>query len=318
MSLPDLTASSSIHPGSANLIPSSNITVLIADDDKYNLEIITANLEYEQYKLITARDGAAAWRILIDSPEEIDLVILDRNMPHMNGMEVLAKIKAHQVLQPIPVILQTALASKEDIADGLAAGAFYYLTKPIDSGVLKSVVNTAVTDRKFYKSLLHRVQKESRALRTLINGKFFIRTIEEANDLAAILANACSKPDRVVSGLSELMINAIEHGNLGITYEEKTQLLSNGTWREEIERRRSDLQYADRFAEVIIERHNDEIQITITDQGDGFDWKTYLELTPKRAYDTHGRGIVLASVMSFDKIEFRGTGNQVVVKTPGA
>jgi len=238
-------------------------------------------------------------------------------MPELNGMEVLAKMKAHHTLQTIPVILQTAVASKEDIADGLDAGAFYYLTKPFDSSLLKSVVNTAITDRKYYKSLLHRVQKESRALQTLTKGKFYISTIDEANDLAAILANACSKPDKVVSGLSELMINAIEHGNLGITYDEKTQLLSDGTWLEEIERRRSDPQYADRFAEVLIERQKKHIQITITDQGNGFDWKTYLELTPERAYDTHGRGIALASMMSFDEIEYRGSGNQVMVKIIG-
>lgn len=46
--------------------------------------------------------------------------------------------------------------------------------------------------------------------------------------------------------------------------------------------------------------------MTITDQGEGFAWERYLEMDPSRAFDTHGRGIAMARMISFDSVEYRG------------
>ena len=54
------------------------------------------------------------------------------------------------------------------------------------------------------------------------------------------------------------------------------------------------------------------IEITVTDQGCGFDWQSYISLDEHRAFDSHGRGIAMARMMSFDTLEYRGCGNQVV------
>ena len=53
--------------------------------------------------------------------------------------------------------------------------------------------------------------------------------------------------------------------------------------------------------------------ISIVDQGAGFDWRPYLDFAPERAFDAHGRGISVARLHSFDLLEYRGVGNQVVV-----
>ncbi len=65
---------------------------------------------------------------------------------------------------------------------------------------------------------------------------------------------------------------------------------------------------------VHFERSDDDITLTITDDGDGFDWQHYMEIDPDRATHSHGRGIALSKMMSFDSIEYRGTGNEVVCK----
>ncbi|HLD95062.1 MAG TPA: response regulator, partial [Alphaproteobacteria bacterium] len=52
--------------------------------------------------------------------------------------------------------------------------------------------------------------------------------------------------------------------------------------------------------------------IRIKDQGNGFDWKKYLELSPERATDPHGRGIAMAKTLSFSRLEYQGCGNEVV------
>ncbi len=59
------------------------------------------------------------------------------------------------------------------------------------------------------------------------------------------------------------------------------------------------------------ERRADEVVFNIVDQGAGFDWSKYLQISPDRAFDTHGRGIAMANSISFDHIEYQGIGNEV-------
>lgn len=286
--------------------------VLIVDDEPFNVEILLEYLEDSGYELDTAEDGQEAWEKLEAAPDYFDVVILDRMMPRMNGMEVLARLKAHPVMQSIPVILQTALAAEDEILEGMQAGAWYYLTKPFDEELLRSVLGTAIEDRMRYR----RVQEESsaagRSFDMMSEGRFRFRTLESARDLATVLANACPEPARVVIGLSELFINAVEHGNLGITYDEKSLLREQNRWDEEVAQRLADLRYTEREVEVHFHRDSDCIRVTITDQGDGFDWQKYQEMDPERAFDTHGRGIAMSRMLSFDALEYRGCGNQVV------
>lgn len=287
-------------------------TLLIVDDEPFNTEIIMDYLEDEGYAFRTAEDGAAAWALLQQSPAAFDAVLLDRMLPNMDGMEVLARIKAHPDLDMLPVILQTARAAHDDMVEGIRAGAYYYLVKPFQEDMLRSVVRTAVRDNRQYRRLRRELARTARTLQLMLRGGFRFRTLDESLALAALIANACPDPGRVVAGLSELLINAVEHGNLAITYEEKTALSDDGRWKAEIERRLNLPQHRDRYAEVEFERGGETIVITIRDQGEGFDWKRYLEFSPDRSLDNHGRGIAVALAMSFDAVEFRGKGNEVI------
>ena len=142
-------------------------------------------------------------------------------------------------------------------------------------------------------------------------GRFTFRTVDEGKALASMLARASEHPDRVVLGLTELMINAVEHGNLGITYDEKTQLNENGAWLAEISRRQQLPEYRDLVVTVEYVKNENEMVYQITDEGNGFDWENYMEISPERAFDTHGRGIAMAKTISFSTIEFTGPGNRV-------
>lgn len=286
--------------------------VLIVDDEPFNVEILLEYLEDSGYELDTAEDGQEAWEKLEAAPDYFDVVILDRMMPRMNGMEVLARLKAHPVMQSIPVILQTALAAEDEILEGMQAGAWYYLTKPFDEELLRSVLGTAIEDRMRYRRMQAESSAAGRSFDMMSEGRFRFRTLEAARDLATVLANACPEPARAVIGLSELFINAVEHGNLGITYDEKSALREQNRWDEEVAQRLADPRYAEREVEVHFHRDSDCIRLTITDQGDGFDWQKYQEMDPERAFDTHGRGIAMSRMLSFDALEYRGCGNEVV------
>ncbi|HEB94978.1 MAG TPA: response regulator [Sedimenticola thiotaurini] len=295
-------------------------TLLVVDDEPLNQAIIGEYLESADagYHWDTADDGKDAWRMLEQTPERYSAILLDRMMPGLDGMEVLARIKKHPQLKEIPVILQTARAARQDVVEGIQAGAHYYLTKPFQEDELLSIVRTAITDYQRYIGIRQELESNRRTLGLMHSCRFRYRTLDEARSLAALLAQACPDPQRVVTGLTELMINAVEHGNLGITYHEKSQLNETGSWEQEVNRRLQDPAHQDKWVEVTFTYRDDQIHIHITDQGSGFDCSPYLEISAERAGDNHGRGIAMARLISFEHLEYLGKGNQVlaVIQAP--
>lgn len=286
--------------------------VLIVDDNPHDRELLHVHLSTEGYASESAEDGVAAFHLLEADPWRFDCVLLDKNMPRLGGVPLLQWIKGHAELKSLPVILQTACDSRADLIEAMRAGAFYYLTKPYDVEMLLTVVRTAVEDRTGYKQLQSVARRATTAARLMRSGEFSFRTIEEARDVGTHLAALCPDPVNAVIGLTELLVNAVEHGNLGITYEEKTELNASGRWLEEVERRVALPENASKQVNVAFARDPEAIRITIRDQGGGFDWKRYMDPEPTRAFDTHGRGIVIARGLSFDELEYRGSGNEVI------
>ena len=143
--------------------------------------------------------------------------------------------------------------------------------------------------------------------------KFEFKTINEAVCLAAFMASCFPDPERVMVGLAQIMMNAVEHGNLGIGYDRKTQLLEDGIWRAEVDRRMNQPENADKKVEAILARQDNGIIVTITDQGEGFNWNEYIHVDPGRVGDNHGRSIAQAAAMSFDKLTYNDKGNKAVI-----
>lgn len=285
---------------------------LIVDDNRLNRELLAGQLGAVGYETATANDGVEAWDYLRTAGQQVDVVLLDRRMPNMDGMEVLARMKADAELSAIPVIMQTAADSQQEIVEGIKAGVFYYLTKPFEPAVLLSITAAAVQDYERFKRLRRDVEQRANALSLMQSSVFRFRSMKQGTDLAAVLAAACPNPRKRVIGLSELLANAVEHGNLAISYEEKTLLIAERRMEDEVRRRLEAPEYRDRFVEVLFDRSDRAISITVRDQGAGFDWRKYLEMDPRRVFDSHGRGIALARTMSFDALEYRGRGNEVV------
>lgn len=286
-------------------------SILVVDDELLNIKLIVQILQKEDYKISVAMNGEEAWDLLQKSPLAFDAVLLDRMMPDIEGLEVLRRMKEHDELKSIPVIFQTAMTQEDEILEGIQAGAYYYLTKPYRKERLLAVVKTAVADHIQYKTLQEEAHHTVDALNLLVKGDFTIQRLDEVDNLATLLAKMCPEPDKVVLGLWELLINAVEHGNLGITYEEKSELLQLNIWREEIDRRTRMPEYSGKKVLIHFEKTPEEIIFLIEDMGPGFDWKPFLEFSPDRVFDSHGRGIAIAGNYSFLHIEYLGNGNKV-------
>ena len=210
--------------------------ILAVDDDALNRDILTEYLTDGGYEVIEADDGDAALKLLNDV-DGIDAIVLDRMMPRLNGMEVLKAVKTDARFSDIPVIMQSAASARDQILQGIKAGVYYYLTKPYEDQMLLAIVGAALQDAATKKKLRGEVSKHRRVMGLMEQSRFRFRTLEEARNLAFLIANCFPEPEAAVYGLNEILINAVEHGNLGITYAEKTQFILEGRLYEEIERR---------------------------------------------------------------------------------
>ena len=290
----------------------SNNRILLVEDEIIFAEIIEEVLLEGGFCLRHALDGQSAWDLLQDGDTNFQAILLDRLMPRMDGLEFLRKVKANPLLEQIPVIMETAADDSVSVQEGINAGAYYYLVKPFEPKVLLSIVKAAVAQFQEYQAVQESLKLAERPFALLDNGVFHFKTLDEGCLLADFFAHACPRPDKAILGLRELLINAVEHGNLGITYHEKGDLINEDMIYQEIQRRLGLNENRHKFVEVFFKRETDALVFTIRDQGDGFDWKRYLDFDPERLFDPNGRGIAMARTTSFDSIEYQGNGNTVV------
>jgi CheY-like chemotaxis protein/anti-sigma regulatory factor (Ser/Thr protein kinase) len=295
---------------------------LVVDDDAIALDLISRLLEAEGWCAETASDGCAAWERLDADPDRYDLVILDRFMPRMDGIAVLESLGADSRFEDLPVIMQTSAVDPEQVREGLLAGAWYYLAKPYHDASLRHLVRVALQDRASRLELRGLRQERDSIWEMLQEARFAFRMPEDAERLAALLAVPTPDPAKVSLGLLELLLNAVEHGNLELGYEGKSAAIEAECWRQELEGRMTDPRYGRRIAEVWVQRDGDRLVYRIKDQGPGFDWRNYLEIDPARLFDSHGRGIAMARHLAFSRLDYLGNGNEVeavveLAPTPG-
>jgi DNA-binding response OmpR family regulator len=284
--------------------------ILAVDDEPINLEIIAEALTEEGCRVDRVVDGEQAWQLLSSAPA-YDLIILDRMMPRLDGLTLLKRLKVDARFRRLPVIMQTAAVSPEQVREGIEAGAYYYLTKPYEPRALLAIVRAALSELGGQQRAT-RIELGVAALGLAMRGEFRLRDLDQARMLATLLSHLCPDPAAAVLGLTELMINAVEHGNLGISYDDKLRLRLDNTWDSEIARRLQAPAWRDRVVAVAFERAEDSIKFIIEDQGDGFDATNYLDFDPARACDPNGRGIAMARRMSFSDLAYPGKGNIAV------
>jgi two-component system KDP operon response regulator KdpE len=109
----------------------TNPTVLVVDDEKSLRDFVRRNLEVRHFKVVTAANGLEA--VALFDTEQLDLVILDLMMPHMDGMETTRRIRQSST---IPIIILTALGEEAEKIQAFDLGADDYLTKPFGIGEL--------------------------------------------------------------------------------------------------------------------------------------------------------------------------------------
>lgn len=207
--------------------------------------------------------------------------------------------------------------------------------KPVDFLNLAHLYNLmAVVERNdkesFRRALrviinAHNVIMESRSLlkfKTEPRGQIKLKNdIEEAETVANQIATFLFETGRIdrnkyynlSMGLSELLFNAVEHGNCNISFSDKTQLLESGTnMIEHIRMLQNRTEIAERYVTIDYEVYDEKSNWVITDMGDGFDHSKFLVAHPDNLFLPHGRGILMARNSS-DELHYNQKGNQVTL-----
>jgi two-component system, chemotaxis family, chemotaxis protein CheY len=110
-----------------------NQKIMAVDDSRMILRLVSSAIESIGYQPVTANHGKAALEMLDQVGSEVALVLLDWNMPEMDGMATLTAIKQHPRWSSIPVMMVTTESERESVIKAIQAGAQHYLTKPFNT-----------------------------------------------------------------------------------------------------------------------------------------------------------------------------------------
>jgi two-component system, NtrC family, response regulator len=135
-------------------------TILVVDDEKNYLLVLSAVLEEEGYEVLTTVSGLEA--LEIQKSSDLDLVLTDMKMPGMDGIELLERIKAHD--PELPVIMMTAHGTVDKAVEAMQKGAYSYILKPFDNERLTLYVKKAIS--------IYQVVKENRRLRSAVESQY--------------------------------------------------------------------------------------------------------------------------------------------------
>ena len=292
-------------------------TVLLVDDEPIVREELGGLLEDEGYAVITAKDGEEGLEVFIR--QQPDMVITDAKMPRREGISLAREILARNPATPITMI--TGHGSEAMSIEALRLGITDFLKKPVQLADLVAALERMegarglAAGRALGSSSLPPTAQLVRVTMRYEVGN----SLEEIPQFVAVIIASVGagldsrKRDGLHLALREMVINAVEHGNLGVSFEEKTEANEHGTLASLLELRRADPTLASRRVRVKAERTATEITIVVEDEGQGFDWRTMPDPTDAaNLLRTHGRGVLLAS-LSVDELKFNDRGNRVAL-----
>jgi len=168
--------------------------ILCVDDEDYNLDLLESLLRPHGYETLTALNGREALAVLAAKP--VDLVLLDINMPVMNGHELCKKIKSDPQLSHIPVIMITSLDSKENKMKGMEAGAEEFLSKPFDQAEMLLRVGNILRSAEYENAFEYLILALARAAEAndIDTGNHILRV----GEYAALVARELGQSEKFI------------------------------------------------------------------------------------------------------------------------
>lgn len=139
--------------------------ILVVDDSAVNRMVLTKALGADGHTAITAEHGLEALEVLqSDGEHGIDVVLLDLEMPELDGYETLARIKADDRLRHLPVIVISSVEELDSVVRCIENGAADYLPKPFDAAVLRARLNSSLAAKRLHDLQLEYLEQVGRVV----------------------------------------------------------------------------------------------------------------------------------------------------------
>ena len=160
----------------------NQFNILIVDDEKLNIELAAAYLKEEGYKLSFSMNAEAVMRSVLK--KNIDLILLDINMPQKDGFEVCRMLKSESSTKDIPIIFLTAQTDIEYITKAFEVGGVDYINKPFNSVELLARVKTHLQNKSYLEEIKNKQSKLAQLsitdpLTKLHNSLYFDTKVQE-------------------------------------------------------------------------------------------------------------------------------------------
>ncbi|MBU2548811.1 MAG: response regulator [Proteobacteria bacterium] len=284
-------------------------TILIVDDESSVRELLTDYMKLLGMRPVEASNGYEALDVM--RRESPDLVMTDVLMSRMDGIELLRRIKAER--PETAVVVFTGFGSESVAIEALRAGARDYIKKPFRLDVLKRVVQEALLRR-------HAPERPTLEIGAVVFEEKHLELDNDPDQIAgavnqlAICAPKYLNPERcrgLSVALHEIIFNAIEHGNLEISPEEKSDHLGAGDYMTFFRQRLADPRFKSRRVFLEYRLDPEGLHYLVRDMGPGFDWRAHRQSRGRKTdlLSIHGRGLLLASYFA-DRIDFNPAGNE--------
>ena len=210
--------------------PDPGARIMVVDDQPANLKLMEDILRGEGYRVRSFPRGRLA--LTVARQDQPDLILLDINMPEMNGFEVCQQLKCDPKLQSIPVIFLSALSDTEDKVKGLQSGGVDYITKPFQVEEVQARVKTHLELYRLHQEL----ERHTQHLEELVNER--TRELREAqarlqfldqakSDFLKLISHELRTPLNGILGVGQLLLNELppgpEEGEFRELFEESRQ-----------------------------------------------------------------------------------------------
>jgi FixJ family two-component response regulator/anti-sigma regulatory factor (Ser/Thr protein kinase) len=301
----------------------AKISVLFVDDEE-DIRLSFRDRFEDQFDIVLASNGQEALDCLSGGSDR-SVVVTDLRMPVMGGLEMIQKAKE---LDPdLGFIVVSGHGDTEDVIAALRLGARNFIRKPYSFAELEEAI---LLEGRRYRLLLEErarreVEQATEQFLTEVEGMTFLlpSSTDWVNPLTFRLAavmeavGVCNQQNRsnVALGVMEIITNAIEHGNLSLDGPTKRDIMAKGevAYSQELARRSSMDPYRNRKVRVSVTINQEMAQITVEDEGDGFNFHDLPDPTdPENLFLSSGRGILLARSF-IDEVHFLGKGNTCVL-----
>ena len=284
--------------------------ILIVDDEDNLRNLLVKLIRKEGFEPIEAKDGKRAIELFqITNPE---LVISDVIMPEIDGITLLDELK--KIDPEAIIILMTGFGTENILLKALRGGAANFFKKPFNFQEILEVIKNVVRHRseKLTSACYSPFLIEESKYFEIITGKANLFPV--INQLSLNMENVFPKSEiiNLKIGIEEMLTNAIEHGNLGINFKEKNKAIENGNFGELLDSKVHEGNNRYKKVFVYSQLSKDKLQITIRDEGNGFDWRAIVNSFPNNFLTYNGRGIFLTKIF-YDEVIFNEQGNEVTI-----